>query len=192
MVEPDKEIWESIKADNRKSFEILFHRYYDSLCLYANGIVKNRGISEDIAVQVFFKIWQNRSHIQINYAIRSYLFRCVFNACSDYLEQSKTLNHHKFVEIDNQILEMVGPDENYIFEYLQGEEVEKDVMKAIDTLPEQCREIFCLSRFELLTYNEISEKLNISVNTVKTQICRALDSLRIQLEKYLVQGKVFY
>lgn len=47
------------------------------------------------------------------------------------------------------------------------------------------REIFILSRYELLSYTEISERLNISVNTVKTQISRALDSLRISLKKYL-------
>ncbi len=186
MVGPNNEIWESIKADNKKSFETLFNCFYDSLCHYANGILKNQSNAEEITIQVFFKIWQNRHNIQINYAVRSYLFRCVFNACADYLEQNKFLNHHKFVEIDDQIMDIVGPDENYIFEYLEGEEVERDVMRAINSLPKQCREIFCLSRFDLLTYNEISEKLNISVNTVKTQICRALYSLRIQLEKYLV------
>jgi len=58
-------------------------------------------------------------------------------------------------------------------------------MHALEQLPPQCKHIFCLSRFDLLTYNEISEKLNISVNTIKTQMSRALDTLRKHLEKYL-------
>jgi RNA polymerase sigma-70 factor, ECF subfamily len=63
--------------------------------------------------------------------------------------------------------------------------LEIDVMKSIDQLPPRCKEIFMLSRFELLSYTEISEKLNISVNTVKTQMSRALDSLRVKLQKHL-------
>jgi RNA polymerase sigma-70 factor (ECF subfamily) len=185
--ETDNELWEGVKADSKQAFEMLFNRYYDTLCLYANSFLNNHSTSEEITTQVFYKLWQNRDRILINYAIKPYLFRCIFNACSDFLEQNKTAKQYKFVEIDNQILDLIDPDENYIFEYLEGVEVEKDVMKAIDTLPKQCKEIFCLSRFELMTYNQISERLNISVNTVKTQICRALDSLRVQLDKYLVQ-----
>jgi RNA polymerase sigma-70 factor (ECF subfamily) len=64
------------------------------------------------------------------------------------------------------------------------------VLAAIDQLPKQCRAIFCLSRFELLTYNEISERLNISVNTVKTQMNRALESLKKKLEKYLLNASM--
>jgi RNA polymerase sigma-70 factor, ECF subfamily len=186
MVLSDNEIWENIKTGNKKSFELLFNRYYDTLCLYASGIIKDYETSEEIAGQVYLKIWQSRDHIQINYGIKPYLFRCIFNACSDYLEQNRTLKQHSFVEIDNRILDIIGTNEDYIFNYIDGVEVEKKILGAIEQLPKHCREIFYLSRFELLTYSQISERLNISVNTVKTQICRAMDSLRKQLHKYLV------
>jgi RNA polymerase sigma-70 factor, ECF subfamily len=185
MIRSDQEIWESITNNDKKSFESLFRRYYDSLCLYSTGIVRNEEAAEEIVNEVFLRIWMNRSHIQITYGIKPYLFRSIFNACSDYLGKNRTMKQYSFVEIDDRIREIAGTNEETIFNHLQGEEVEKDVWEAINQLPNQCREVFCLSRFELLTYNEISEKLNISVNTVKTQICRGLDNLRGQLGKYL-------
>jgi RNA polymerase sigma-70 factor (family 1) len=185
MTWTDKEIWENIKDNNRKSFEVLFRRYHDSICLFAYGIVRNEEVAEEIVNDVFLRIWIKREQIQITYGIKPYLFRSVFNACIDYIEQNRTIFQNTFTEIDKRILEITGTSDEYIFDHLQNEEVEKDLMKAINQLPEQSRAIFCLSRFDMLTYNEISEKLNISVNTVKTQICRALDSLRQLLEKYL-------
>jgi RNA polymerase sigma-70 factor (ECF subfamily) len=80
---------------------------------------------------------------------------------------------------------LAGDDGEYIFKQLSFEDVEKDVLNAIQKLPPHCKEIFCSSRFDLLSYNEISEKYNISVNTVKNQISRALDTLRDHLKKYL-------
>jgi RNA polymerase sigma factor (sigma-70 family) len=80
---------------------------------------------------------------------------------------------------------LADPDEEYIFQQIGFKKLEEDVTMSIDQLPDRCREIFILSRYELLSYIEISEKLNISVNTVKTQISRALDSLRVSLKNYL-------
>jgi RNA polymerase sigma-70 factor, ECF subfamily len=63
--------------------------------------------------------------------------------------------------------------------------MEADIKEAIEQLPSQCRKIFCLSRYEFKSNDEIAEALNISVNTVRTQISRALDNLRFKLKKYL-------
>ena len=60
-----------------------------------------------------------------------------------------------------------------------------DIENAIDQLPEKCREIFCLCRFENMSYEDISARLNISVNTVRTQMSRALSKLRESLKDYL-------
>jgi RNA polymerase sigma-70 factor (ECF subfamily) len=180
----DNDLWEKIKSNDKKSLELLFNRYYNSLCLYSFNLVNNEETGEEIVNEVFLKIWMKRHHIRINYGIKPYLFRCVFNACVDYLEQNQ-VSRKQFVEIDDRINEIVGYNEDTIFDYFYTEQIEKDVSEAISRLPEQCRKIFCLNRFELLTYSEIAERLNISVNTVKTQISRAMESLREQLGKYL-------
>jgi RNA polymerase sigma-70 factor (ECF subfamily) len=185
MTLSDNEIWDNIKVGEKKSFELLFNRYHTSLCLCSFGMVKNEAVAEEIVNDVFLKIWQKRSQIQINFGIKAYLFRSVINASNDYIEQNKALLQNSFIELDEQINQIVGINEDYIFDILQSEGVEKDVVDAINNLPKQCKLVFCLSRFEFLTYNEISERLNISVNTVKTQMSRAMESLREQLGKYL-------
>ncbi|MDP4208831.1 MAG: RNA polymerase sigma-70 factor [Bacteroidota bacterium] len=185
MILTDESIWEKIRNSDNKAFELMFRRFYDTLYLYALGILKNEAEAQEIVNDVFLRIWQKRDKIQINYGIKPYLFRSVFNASTDCLRQKQASGQRSFIEIDDQIMEMVGVNEEYIFNMLQLEEVEHDVHEAINQLPKQCREIFCSSRFELLTYNEISERFNISVNTVKTQIGRAIDSLRQQLGEYL-------
>lgn len=184
MALSDKEIWGKIKKSDLKSFESLFCRYHDQLCLYSYGLVVNEDAAEEIVNDVFLKIWTKREQIHINIGIKPYLFRCVFNACADYLNHNNDIKQSNNTDIDQQINKLIGSGEEYIFSLLQSKEVEKDVLHAIEQLPKQCRIIFCLSRFEILTYAEISERLNISINTVKTQMSRALESLRKQLRKY--------
>mgnify|MGYP002750491679 CR=1 FL=1 len=185
MALTDKESWEKIKKSDTKSFESLFCRYHDQLCLYSYGLVTDKDIAEEIVNDVFLKIWTKRNQIHINIGIKPYLFRCVYNACVDFLNQNQIIKQRIDIETDQQINQLAESNEEHIFNLLQSEEVEKDVLNAIEQLPERCKKVFYLSRFELLTYAEISERLNISVNTVKTQISRALESLRERLQKYL-------
>jgi RNA polymerase sigma-70 factor (ECF subfamily) len=185
MTWSDTIIWEKIKNNDKKAFEELFNRYHHSLCLYSFGLVKNEETAEEIVNDVFFKIWSKRNSIQINFGIKQYLFRSVSNATIDFIRQNASLSQHSFVEIDELINETTNTNEEYIISWLENEDLQKDFANAIEHLPPQCKIIFSLSRFDLLTYNEISERLNISVNTVKTQMSRALDTLRKHLEKYL-------
>lgn len=181
----DKELWVKVKADDKKAFELVFNKYYGSLCLYAFDLLKDEDTAEEVVADVFLKLWQKRSQIDIEFSLKPYFFRCVRNACLDYLEANKSVKYLKNVEISEKIKEMTLVEADSIVDNLSFDVMEKEVLDAIDQLPPQCRQIFCLNRFQLLTYNEISQKLDISVNTVKTQIGRALDMLRKQLKHYL-------
>jgi RNA polymerase sigma-70 factor (ECF subfamily) len=134
---------------------------------------------------VYLKIWQKRKQIEIKQEVKSYFFRCVYNACIDYMNTNMQSKQNQTVRITDKMKDYIGLDDEYIFQQLSLPEVEIDVRDVINQLPPKCKEIFCLSRFEELSYNEISENLNISVNTVKTQISRALNFLHIKLKKYL-------
>jgi RNA polymerase sigma-70 factor, ECF subfamily len=180
----DTEIWEKIKRNDKKAFEMLFFHYHDSLCLYSYRLVKDEETAQEIVSDVFYRIWNKRDQIQITYGIKQYLFRSVFNASTDFIRHNVPVSRHKFAEVDDMINDVVGTNEEDIINSLDYEDVQKDITEAIAQLPQQCQVIFCLSRFDLLTYHEISGKLNISVNTVKTQMSRALDALRKSLKKY--------
>jgi len=68
---------------------------------------------------------------------------------------------------------------------LEGEELQKKLNEAIETLPERCRIVFCMSRFEQLSYKEIAAKLDISVKTVENQISKALKTLKSLLRPHI-------
>jgi RNA polymerase sigma-70 factor, ECF subfamily len=179
------EIWEKIRKGDVKSYESAFNQWYAALCLYAFRIVADEDVAKEMVSDVFLKVWQKRETIVLTYGLRPFLYRSVHNACLDYLRSAENSRHKKWIELNEKICNITGEDEGYIFNLLSYESVDNEVQRAIEKLPKQCREIFCLSRFELLTYNEISDRLNISVNTVKTQMGRALDFLRQELKHFL-------
>ncbi len=185
MKDTDHNLWRKVKKGDKNAFETLYKNYFSFLCLYAFGMVHEEGLVKEIVNDVFLKIWQKREEIEIKHSIKPYLYRCVHNSCMNCLELKKRQQQDSMTGITDKIKELTGHDEEYILEQLSFPEVEKDVNKSIGQLPPQCRKVFLLSRFEMLTYNEISERLNISVNTVKTHMSRALESLRNSLRKYL-------
>ena len=178
-------LWQKVKKGNIKAFETLYKSYFTSLCLYSYGLIPDEGLVKEIVNDVFLKIWDKRRDIDIRYGIKPYLFRCVHNTCLDHMRLKKSLRQYQSTDISDKIRDLADTDEEYIFQQISIKKLEEDVTMSIDQLPDRCREIFILSRYELLSYTEISERLNISVNTVKTQISRALDGLRISLKKYL-------
>lgn len=180
-----KNLWRKIKKSDVKAFGSLYQSFFSPLCIYAYGFIPDEEFVKEIVNDVFLKIWNKRREIDIIYGIKSYLYRCVHNQCIDHLAIKKGFGQHQKVNITDKIIELAGQDEEYILMQISMKNLERDVMYSIDQLPPRCKEIFMLSRFELLSYTEISEKLNISVNTVKTQMSRALDSLRVKLQKHL-------
>lgn len=184
MTNIDNELWYKIKEDDINAFEQIFNKYYGVLCAYSYRLIKDEETAKETVSDTFVKLWQKREIIDITQGLKPYLFRCVHNLSIDYLESTRISRLHPKVEISDKIKELIA-DDNYFLDNLIIEELENEVQNAIDKLPQQCRIIFCMSRYNLLTYNEISESLNISVNTVKTQICRALNCLRKDLQKYL-------
>jgi RNA polymerase sigma-70 factor, ECF subfamily len=185
MAISSQNLWHKVKKGNIKAFEILYKCYFPPLCLYSYGLIPDEELVKEIVNDVFLRMWDNRTEIEILYGVKPYLFRCVHNACLDHLRLKKNLRKNKVTDISEEIRELADPDEEYIFKQIALHKLEEDVTMSIDQLPPKCREIFILSRYELLSYTEISEKLNISVNTVKTQISRALDNLRLSLREYL-------
>lgn len=186
MKDPDQYIWWKIKKGDKKAFEVLYKSYYSCLCLYAYGLIADEEFVKEIVNDVFLKVWEKRDMIQIKFGIKPYLYKSVYNSCID---NRKLIRRLRFFRADDHISfkleEIVECDSEYIIDKIIYNELEKDVARGIDKLPGRCKEIFVLSRFELLSYIEISEKLNISVNTVKTQMSRAMERLRVELAKHI-------
>lgn len=172
----------STSARDRDSiiYEELFRTHFSSLCYFARKYVADFDTSKEIVHKVFVSIWENRADFDFDKPAKSYLFTSVHNRCMNYLRDQK-----KFASSEN-----IDDPEKYTHhavdaDQMESAELEARIWKAIDTLPDRCKEIFVLSRFEEKKYGEIATHLGISVKTVETQMSKALSLLREHLKDYI-------
>ena len=174
----DNEIIKRIRQGDVKQFESLFRSSYVSLVHYAKSFVRDHDSAEEIVQDLFFKLWDERDRITIETSLNGYLFRSVHNRCIHLLEHRKVIEKHERETITGQ----KGSIEN-VSEQVQYNELQSAVAIILERLPERCGKIFCMNRFEGLKYNEIAEKLAISVKTVEADMGKALKEFRKALKE---------
>jgi RNA polymerase sigma-70 factor (ECF subfamily) len=154
--------------------------YYALLLRYAYTFLRDEVLAEEMVHQVFLKALERKEPLTIHTSIKAYLYRAVYNECLNYIKHQRIKN-----EFEEHTLKTMNQRAETPSGQLQYSELEKQLSKAINDLPEQCRIIFQLSRYEDLKYAEIAVQLGLSVKTVETQMSRALKKLRVQLADYL-------
>jgi RNA polymerase sigma-70 factor (ECF subfamily) len=176
----ERELIESIKQGNSKSFELVFKTHYKRLCTFAFDYTRQLETAEDIVKDFFVAFWNNREKLEIKTSLSGYLFRSIRNACINYLlrnkERNKTISIDEISWIEIKCNEPLSND--YPIGNLLAKELEGQIFNLIEKLPDGCREIFKLSRIDDFSYKKIAEQLNISEKTVKVQIYRALKFLK--------------
>ena len=170
----------SFKKLDEPAFEVLFKENFTMMCAFARKYVRDLDISKEIVHDVFINLWNKRETIDVNKAVKSYLFTSVHNRCLNFIRDNKKFDR------ENVEIEKIKSGEHVDRDMMVEAETEAQIKNAIDALPDKCREIFMLSRFDQLKYNEIADKLGISVKTVETQMSRALKFLRERLSDLLV------
>ncbi len=167
-----------------KEFEWIYNTYYHPLYLYAKKLIGSMETAEDIVQDIFLTLWVNRGSMHIITSLKSYLYKGIYNNCLKHLEHIKVSS--KYSEYTQSIIGNNGllwvQDNNHPLSVLTSQEAVSKIYDKINALPLQCREVFLLARIEKLSYLEISEKLGISLGTVRTQITRATAKLRKSLE----------
>jgi RNA polymerase sigma-70 factor (ECF subfamily) len=160
-----------IKKLSKENFEHIFKEYYDKLLAYSMLFVKQKQIAEEIVLDIFTDLWLKRRKIQIRTNLFSYLLIATKNKSISYLRKKK-INFYD-IEALNFANGTANPEDKIIRE----EEIEA-VYRVLETIPPRSREVFILQRFEGLTYQQISEVLHISKNTVENHMVKALKILR--------------
>ncbi len=158
-------------------FESIFREYFVPLVSFAAGFVKDTDAAREIVQNLFVKVWEKRNELDMDSPMKSYLFTATHRSCLNHLRDLKKFDREKQPGL--------GPDTpQYSMHDDPGEaeEVRLRVHKALQALPEKCREVFLFSRFEDMGYKEIAWKLNISVKTVETHMSKALMILREDLK----------
>lgn len=167
--------WNKIKSGDKRAFRILFDAYYSSLCLYTNSVIGDLERSQDIVSDCFVRIWERKETIDIKFSVKNYLLLSVRNSIYSYLRSPESRKADIATVMER--LENT-PVEEYD---LEKDEAILQVYELIKELPEQRKKILELAAFRGMTYKEIAEILDISVNTVKTQMARAYLFLRNRL-----------
>jgi RNA polymerase sigma-70 factor (ECF subfamily) len=176
----DTTIIRLLKDRNETGFEQVFKFYFKNLHRYALTILQDHDQAEDIVQNVFYKLWDKMDSLHFQDSIAAYLYRAVYNESLNHLKHKKVrLNYQTYIT-RNMKDQTDGAHRKVMFS-----ELERRLQSAINELPEQCRAIFQMSRFEELRYLEIAQRLGISVKTVENQMGKALKLLRAKLIDYL-------
>ena len=178
-MENDIDLLSQVKSGNTQAFESIFKTYYNTLAGYGKTIVKDPDEAEDIVQQVFISVWEKRSTIEIHTSFRAMLYRAVYNSCLNRIKHNEVKrNYAREIQLTSS--------SSFSQEDVQHKELQKKINDAIDQLPEQCGKIFKMSRFDYLKYQEIADKMGLSVKTVENQMGKALKLLRENMKDYLV------
>ncbi len=169
----DKLLIKEIQKHNKEVFEALFHDYYPLLTRFAEGYVFDRKVSEDIVQNLFIYIWEHAENVNITSSIKAYLYFSVKNRCLNYLKGLKIQDQHHFLYVEATLNETH-------FDWTDTD-LSKQIEAALAKLPPKMAEIFKLKYLEEQTVKEIAAQLEVSENTVKTQLLRAKEKLRALL-----------
>lgn len=166
----EREIVRAVKAGDNVAFEKIFQKYAQTIFFTAMGLVNNRVIAEGAVQEVFLYLWEHRKHLDENRSIAGYLNTSVRHYILNYLRHKKIEKIH---------------EEHVVREYLfwdeEGEDITywiEEVRRQVNNLPNACRNIFIMAVIDGMSYVKTAQELNISVNTVKSQVKIAYRKLK--------------
>ncbi|WP_166664832.1 RNA polymerase sigma-70 factor [Pedobacter metabolipauper] len=178
MSAPTLEIFQQPFSD--EAFELLFKSHYKALHAYASLMLRDEDASEEIVQNMFLKFWEKRDLLNIQTSLKAYLYKCVHNDSLNYIKhqtiKAKYQDHAAYSRNDHH---------EAASSKVELSELEVKLKEALDELPEGCRTIFQMSRFEELKYREIAEQLGLSIKTVENQMGKALKVLRLKLADFI-------
>lgn len=186
MKNEEEYLYQSIRKGDKKAFENFYKSYHPKLFAYGMSILKDEENVRDLVQESFITFWENRTHIIADYSVTAYLFKIFQNKCLKQIRfNAVRTNFSNLSELKLQEIELsyYDPDENILGSIFMHD-VETLYAKAIQKLPEQCREIFVLSRQHQMKSNEIALKLGISVRTVENHIYKAMRIIREEMKDY--------
>ncbi len=171
-------IKEALAQQKPEAYEMLFRGYFKALTVFANKVVQDLDLSQDLVQEVFIKLYEKKDELHLRGSLKSFLFQSVRNRCIDHVrsQKAKQSHHEHLINVS---------DSSYTNDLVEQTEFEMHVYDSIKSLPEQCQLIFKMNRFDGKKNQEIADELNISKRTVETQISKALKKLRVDVYQYM-------
>ena len=170
MVQQKEQHWDE------KEFERMFHRLQPRLYAYCCKYINDSEFAKDIVQECFVNLWESKAEIEISY--ESYLFRAVHNRCISHF---RSLQVHADYEtsIRQKLNEIeIYPEAPGPLTELYLKEINELLQHCVEKLPEKCRLVFMMSRYQRMNNQKIADELGISIRTVEAQIYQALKKIK--------------
>lgn len=185
----DQLILDRLKKGDEAAFKFIFDNHYVMLCRFANQILHDAALAEEVVDDAIFYLWEHRDELDIRHSIRAYLMQAVRNRSLNELSSAVCRYERNFSAISEEenmaFLDDLFQDDEHPMGILIQKELEQTITDCINQLPEECRRVFTMSRYEQMKQEDIARELHISVNTVKYHMKNALAFLRKNLAQYL-------
>lgn len=164
-----------MKTNRKELFEARFKKYYPRLCSIACGYLSEAEACEDVVQESFISVWDKGKDVLPEAEFYAYMVRCVRNGCVSSLRRDKRLHTLSIENVQADSEELWSDNQEHHKNALSPEEHLNEILKI---LPERCREIFLMSKLQMMKYRDIANKLDISEKTVENQMGKALRLLR--------------
>ena len=187
----EKELVAKVKSGDMNAFEKIIKLYEKKICSVIYYMVKDQNIVEDVAQEVFIKLYKNISKFNEQSSLYTWIYRITINACYDEIKRERKISYisnYKETEDGEQEIEIEDEKQN-VSEIIE-KRIEKEMLiKAIKMLPDEQRALIVLRDIRGFTYWEIADMLKLKLGTVKSKISRARTQLKQLLE---IQGYKYY
>jgi RNA polymerase sigma-70 factor, ECF subfamily len=177
---PEQQLLAALRMGHEAALRQLFDRHYPLLLGDIYRLIPDTDTCKDLAQEVFVELWRKRGDLDIHTSLRAYLRRAAVNRALNFIKT------HKRIQLDDgdHLTNTADTSPRDIARQEAQESLEQALHAAIQTLPDKCRLVFSLSRFEQLSHREIAEQLDISVKTIENQITKAMKILREALSTH--------
>ena len=176
----DRDLLERLRQGDASAFDAIFRAWYGPLVGTAERMLRDRAVAEELVQDVMLELWRRRETLAPDGSPQAYLFQATRN---------RVLNHLRHLKIEQRSEPEVRSESPTSSPHADAAVAQKEldaaVHRAVQSLPDRCRQVFELSRVHGLKYSEIARQLGISVKTVEAQMGKALRTLREQLAAWL-------
>jgi RNA polymerase sigma-70 factor (ECF subfamily) len=176
----EKYLIERIRKGSEEAFTLIYRRYYKDLVLFGGTFLSDKATCEDIVQNVFTELWENRKTLIITTSLKSRLLKSVQNACIDEIRHRAVIREH-----EEYLLSLNSLEDEETDKYILHSDLQNHYQQAMDKIPAQYKDAFEMNRLDGLKYNEIADKLNISLRTVEVRISKTISLLRKYLKDFL-------
>lgn len=177
----DVDLFSLVQKGNKEAFTIIYNRYHKQLYVLAYTYLKDRDMAEDAIQHVFAKLWEFRQDTVIKVSLRNFLYTITKNYILNLIR-----NENSIIQNNYKIAQTADLYEDNLVHKIEEKELMTLLGQALDKLPEQKRQVCLLKINEKLSNQEIAERMQISINTVKTHYAQAIKLLRIELRKLII------